>query len=81
MIIETRRLRRRVKKTKRWREANRRPLDKAYYRQHMPRPMVLNDSALPLRHSDLQCVVQFINHREEIKYNRSEWLSGRALAF
>ena len=43
--------------------------------------LVLNDSALPLRHSDLQCFVQFINHREEIKYNRSEWCSGRALAF
>ena len=43
--------------------------------------MVLNDSALPLRHSDLQCFVQIINHREEIKYNRSEWCSGRALAF
>ena len=43
--------------------------------------MVLNASALPLRHSDLQCFVQFINHREEIKYNRSEWCSGRAQAF
>ena len=57
-----------VKKRKRWRGAN-------------PRPMVLNDSALPLRHSNLQCLVQFINHREEIKYNSSEWCSGRALAF
>ena len=28
-------VRRRVKKTKRWRGANPRPLDKAYYRQHM----------------------------------------------
>ena len=55
-----------------------------------PQPMVLNASALPLHHSDLLFLVPFLRHitydksyycREEIKYNRSEWRSGKALAF
>ena len=55
-----------------------------------PRTMVLNACALPIHHSDLLFLVPFprhmtydksYHHREEIKYNRSEWCSGRALAF
>ena len=42
--------------------------------------MVLNASALPLHHSDL-LVYTLYYRREETKYNRSEWCSGRALAF
>ena len=66
-----------MKKTKRWRGAK-------------PRPMVLNASVLPQHHSDLWFLVLFprhmtydksYHHREEIKYNRSEWCSGRAQAF
>ena len=63
-----------VKKTKRCRGAN-------------PRPMVLNASALPLPHTDLQFIVPFprhmtydksYHHREEIKYNsRSGVVVGR----
>ena len=51
--------------------------------------MVLNASALPLHHSDLLFFVPFprhmtydksYHHREVIKYIRSEWCRGRALA-
>ena len=63
-----------MKKRKGWRGVN-------------PRPMVLRASALPLRPdvfcSPLRRVVSCISYygREERKYNRSEWCSGRALAF
>ena len=65
-LIETLRLRLRVKKTMCWGGAN-------------PRPMVLNASALPIHHSDL--LFQIISSRVEIKYNRSECCRGKALAF
>ena len=59
-MVGVRRWRRLVKKTKRWRGAN-------------PRPTVLNASAFPLPHSDLQCFVKFINNiiAERIQNNQS----------